>query len=184
MQAWWGSLDTALKIFYATGLASGVVLVVQLVLMMFGADGDGDADVGGEHGESGVLSVRTITAFFAGFGWTGVAMIEGGASVPVATFAGLVVGSGFMGAVIGLMRLIYGMRAEGNLDYHNAVGAVGKVYTPIGGNMAKGGQIEVMVQGRLCTVQAFTRGQASLAVDSRVRVVGVLDETTLLVDPV
>lgn len=186
MQAWWGSLDTALKVFYATGLASGLVLVLQLLLMVFGVDGDGDADgdFGGEHGDTGVLSIRTVTAFFAGFGWTGVAMIEGGSSVAVATLAGLLVGGAFMGAVLGLMRLIYSMRAQGNLDYHNAVGVVGKVYTPIAAKMERGGQVEVLVQGRLCTVQAFTKADSSLATNSRVRVVDVIDETTLLVEPV
>ncbi|HVS12524.1 MAG TPA: hypothetical protein VMV46_01275 [Thermoanaerobaculia bacterium] len=183
MQAWWGTLDTALKVFYATGLAAGVVLLIQMALMLFGLDGDGDADVG-EHGETGVLSVRTITAFFAGFGWTGVAMIEGGSSVAVATFAGLVVGSGFVGAVLLLMRLIYGMRAQGNLDYRNAIGVVGKVYTPIAANLERAGQVEVMVQGRLRTVQAMTRAERPLATNTRVRVVELIDETTLLVEPV
>jgi hypothetical protein len=184
MQAWWGSLDTALKVFYATGLASGLVLVIQIALMVLGLDGDGaDGDIG-EHGETGVLSVRTVTAFFAGFGWTGVAMLEGGSSVAVATFAGLVVGGGFMAAVLLLMRLIYGLRAEGNLDYRNAIGTVGKVYTPIAANMEHGGQVEVMVQGRLCTVQAFTRADRALATNTRVRVVELVDETTLLVEPV
>jgi hypothetical protein len=184
MQAWWGSLDTALKVFYATGLASGLVLVLQMALMMLGVDGDHDGDIGGEHGETGVLSIRTIAAFFAGFGWTGVAMIEGGASVAIATLAGLIVGSAFMAAVLGLMRLIYGMRAQGNLDYSNAIGVVGKVYVPIAAKMERGGQVEVMVQGRLCTVQAFTRAESPLATNARVRVVELIDETTLLVEPV
>ena len=183
MHVWWGSLDTALKIFYATGIASIAVLLIQLVLMMFGVDGDGDVEVG-EHGEAGVLSIRTVAAFFAGFGWTGVAMIEGGSSVPVATVAGVVVGAGFMGAVLALMRVIYGMQAQGNIDYRNAVGTVGKVYTPIAGNMERGGQIEVLVQGRLRTVQAFTRSAQPIATNARVRVVDVLDETTLLVEPI
>lgn len=184
---WWGSLDTALRVFYVIGLASAGVLLLQLVAMLFGFDGADDFDADGalDHGSGGsILSVRTVTAFFVGFGWTGVAMLKGGSSVPVATLAGLVVGGMFMFAVFALMRLLYSMQASGTLDYRNAVGEVGRVYVPIGAAMAKSGQVEVMVQGRLRTVAALTRAPEPLPAGARIRVVEVIDRGTLLVEPV
>jgi hypothetical protein len=183
--AWWGSLDGALRVFYGIGLISALVLGIQMLSLFFGFDGDGgDSDVSAsEAGDASVLSVRTITAFFVGFGWTGVAMLKGGASVPVATVMGLLVGGVFMAAVFALMKLLYSMRASGTVDYHNAVGAIGQVYVTVGPGMDKAGQIELMVQGRLRTVAALTHATHALGGRTRVRVVGVVDDNTLLVEP-
>jgi hypothetical protein len=81
------------------------------------------------------------------------------------------------------MRTLYSMRYSGTLDYRNAVGQVGNVYLRIPAAMAGPGQIEVLVQGRLRTVQAFTRAGRQLANNERVRVTDLMDETTLLVEP-
>lgn len=191
---WWGSLDGALRIFYTIGLASGLVLVLQMAMMFFGFDGGGDADadadvdgdVGGDLHDGGggsVFSVRTINAFLVGFGWTGVAMLRSGSSVPVATLVAFLVGLAFMMAVFALMRLVYSLRASGTIDYRNAVGEIGQVYVTVGPGMEKTGQVEVMVQGRLCTVAAMTRAQRVLSGRTRVRVVDVVDRGTLLVEP-
>ena len=40
----------------------------------------------GEGGASGIFSIRTIGAFFAGFGWAGAAMLQAGYSTGAATF--------------------------------------------------------------------------------------------------
>ena len=45
------------------------------------------------------------------------------------------------------------------------------------------GQVEVMVQGRLRVVQALTRSETGLPNRKRVKVVDVVDQTTLLVEP-
>jgi hypothetical protein len=49
--------------------------------------------------------------------------------------------------------------------------------------MSGPGQVEVLVQGRLCVVQAFTRSAHKIAARARVKVVDVLDQQTLLVEP-
>ena len=91
MDDWWNSLGTELRVFYAIATAGTTVLVAQLALQVFGI-GDGDADgADGMDGDVGadmdtdmdgdgdahatglnVLSIRSITAFIAGFGWAGV----------------------------------------------------------------------------------------------------------------
>lgn len=187
MTEWWEALDFTLQIFYGLGIATGLLLLFQTVLLILGLDGHGamDMDVDGnfEHDMGGVLSVRTVTAFFAGFSWTGVATIQAGWSMPLAILASVVVGTTFMAGVFFLMRGLYGLRASGTLDYANAVGAVGTVYLPIPPAMASTGQVEVMIQGRLCVVQAFTRSEQALANRTRVRVTEALGANTLVVEP-
>ena len=82
-----------------------------------------------------------------------------------------------------LMRFLYGLRASGTLDYRNAIGQVGVVYLPIPGGMAGPGQVEVTVQGRLRVVQAFTREAGRIPNRARIRVVDVMDQNTLVVEP-
>ena len=185
MFEWWSTLGRALQIFYGIALTTSALMLFQLVLMLFGMDGDSDFDVDDidDHGTGGILSVRTITAFFVGFGWTGVTALENGWTLVPTILVSTAVGGGFMMGVFALMRTLYGMRYTGTLDYKNAVGQVGNVYLRIPAAMAGPGQIEVLVQGRLRTVQAFTRAERQLGNNERVRVVELMDETTLLVEP-
>jgi len=89
-----------------------------------------------------------------------------------------------MFGVLLLMRGLYSLRYSGTLDYRNAIGNVGSVYLRIPAAMAAPGQVEVMIQGRLCVVEAFTRAQHELPNRSRIRVVEVMDQGTLIVEPV
>jgi hypothetical protein len=182
METWWSSLGTALQVFYAIALASSLLLVLQLVLTLFGLDGDADVDT---H-DTGLsfLSMRSVTAFFTGFGWGGVIAVKQGLGLWPSIGVALAIGGALMAAVVALMRAVYSLRYSGTLDYRNAVGAVGNVYLPIPGAMAGPGQVEVLVQGRLCVVQAFTRAPDRIPNQARVRVVDVVDPQTLLVEPV
>lgn len=185
MEAWWSSLGTPLRIYYGIALVTSALLGIQLLLLILGFDADTDVDTDVDAGDGGVhvLSVRSVTAFAAGFGWGGVAATEAGWP-PVATILGaLAAGSFLMAGVVLLMRGLYGMRYSGTLDYRSAVGAVGNVYLPIPPSMEGAGQVEVLVQGRLRVVRAFTRAADRLPNGSRVRVVEPLDQQTLLVEP-
>lgn len=190
MDAWWTSMGLALQIFYAIALATTMLLVLQLALLLVGVDHDGDAgdmpddgDPSHGHGGGAVFSIRSVTAFFTGFGWTGVAAIQAGWPVVAATLAALAVGALFMAGILALMRGLMGLRSSGTLNYHNAIGNVGTVYVTVPAAMKGPGRVEVLIQGRLAVVEAFTHAARPLATRERVRVVGLLDETTLVIEP-
>lgn len=185
MELWWGELSEALRWFYAIAITTSVLMIFQLLLMVFGFDGDfddGDAEATGD-GDLRLLSVRTVTAFFAGFGWTGVAAIRNGSSLMTALLLAILVGSAFMGGVVVLMRALYSMRHSGTINYRTTIGEVATVYMRIPGGMESPGQVEVMVQGRLMVAQALTRSSEQISSQTRVRVVDVLSENTLIVEP-
>ncbi len=177
---WWGSLDGAYRVFYALGIVSALALIVQVILGVFGLDDLLDAV--DDEGAS-LLSMRTVSGFLAGFGWTGVVLMRAGYSTLAASISGAVVGLLFAGTLFIIMRVLMGLRHSGTIDYRNAVGVAGKVYAPIGGSLEKPGQVEVLVQGRLRTVAAMTRHDEDLPTLTRVRVVDTLDSNTLLVAP-
>lgn len=183
MELWWSGLDTTVQVFYVIAIATTTLLVLQFILMMLGFDGDGDLGEGAlSDGDTGLLSVRTISAFFTGFGWTGVACLEAGWSLLPTLIASVAAGGIFMGGVVLTMRTLYGMRYSGTLDYRNAIGAIGVVYLKIPARMTAPGQIEVRIQGRLCVVEAFANSAEPIPNQTRVKVIDVMDDNTLVVE--
>ena len=187
---WWEALNTPLRIYYTIAIATSFILFLQFIMLLVGLDGDGDFDMDGDggdlgHGDGGtnLFSMRAIVAFFTGFGWTGVTALEAGWGLFGATMASFVVGLLFMGMILLIIRGLYSLQADGTLNYANAIGQAGSVYAPIGANMSRPGQVEVMVQGRLRTVSALTRSDRSLSTGERVKVSEQLDEGTLIVSP-
>ena len=188
MIEYWTHLTPTMKTFVGLGAISSVVLTLQMVLAMFGGDMDGlDADMEvsdvGEGGASGILSIRTIGAFFTGFGWSGAAMLQAGHGTGAATFVGLIVGSIFMALIFYLMAYLHSLRQEGTIDYANAVGKIGSVYLPVPPHRKGIGQIEVLVQGRLKIVQAISDSDKKIGNRVAVRVTELVDEQTILVEP-
>jgi len=161
-----------LTIFYSLGILGCVLLVLQLFLVLFGLE---DADPEG----GGWISLKSITGFFVGFGWTGAIVTNAGIQAPwnlvIPTAAGFVVVFG----LVQLMQLLHGMRKNGALDYQNAVGQVGTAYVTIPADMGEGGQVEVMVQSRLRTVACRTKDAETISPGTKVIVRGLIDRTTL-----
>ena len=188
MIEFWLNMDPAMKTFVAIGAVSSLVLTIQMVLALMGGamegvEADFDIGDGGEGGATGVLSIRSIGAFFTGFGWTGAAAIQNGLGTGTATFAATIVGGIFLGLVVYLMSYLHSLREEGTLNYKNSIGEVGTVYLPIPPNRKGMGQIEVMVQGRLRIVKCVTDHDKKIQNQAAVRVTELLDQQTLLVSP-
>jgi len=188
MIEYWTHLTPTMKTFVGLGAISSFVLTLQMALAMFGGDMDGlDAEVDlpdiGEGGASGILSIRTIGAFFTGFGWSGAAMLQAGHGAGAATFVGVLVGSIFMALIFYLMNYLHSLRQEGTINYANAVGKIGTVYLPVPPHRKGLGQIEVLVQGRLKIVQAISDSDKKIGNRVAVRVTELVDEQTILVEP-
>ena len=194
LNTWWDGLALIAKVFYTIGMFSTPVLGVQTFLTLIGLDGDdavdaADAMDGGEisdevgDGDLQFLSVRTITAFLVGFGWVGASLIKAGLSIAAVVVIAFCVGLVLMFGIFYLMKFFWAMRQDGTLDYRNAIGEIGSVYLPIPGGKAGKGQIEVMIQGRLQTVQAITSAPERIGNREKVLVIDRLEDNTLLVIP-
>ncbi|MFB3788839.1 MAG: hypothetical protein ACE15F_20970 [bacterium] len=191
--AWWQLMTIELHIFYLIAVTSTLILLMQTFLMLiFGGDGDigggdvPDTDGVGDTAHGGdihLLSVRSVTAFLMGFGWTGVICLKRDLPLETAILYALGVGALFMAGIYYMMRTLYNLRDSGNIDYHNAVGQIGTVYVPIPPAQSAAGQIEVMIQGRVRFVDAFTNHPEKIKSTTRVKVLAVIDSGTVLVEP-
>lgn len=185
---WWEALNFNLQIFYGIAIVSGVVLVFQLFLSFFmGAD---DMDFGDMDGldshDSGmsIFSVRGVTAFFTGFGWTGVICTEQGLGILPSVIIAFAVGFALMIGIFLMMRSIMKLQASGTMDYGNAVGQLGTAYVTIPPAQQAGGQVETMIQGRLVTAEALYKGTEPITPGTKVKVVERIGSATLIVEPI
>lgn len=185
---WWSGLEWGFRLFYVVGYFALAVIVVQALLLLLGVGGvdidDVDFSGDGAHDTGmGLISLRTVTAFFLGFGWGGVTAMSNGFSFPIAIIAGLVLGAIFMAIMFYLMRLLHGLKSSGTVKLEEAIGKVATVYVTIPAKGQGSGQIEIMIQGRLMTISACSERDAAIAPQQKVRVVKMLDANTFVVEP-
>lgn len=183
MADWWEALSGDLQVFYLIGVIAGVFLILQLVLMAVGVGLDFDFDIEGSDADIGFLSLRSLTAFFFAFGWTGVLMKQGDQGTAVSVIVAVVVGLAVFFVVALIWRKFATMNESGSIDYRNAVGVNGTVYIAVAANRAAPGKVEVMVQGRMRVIDAYTTSGEDLRPKTRVKVTDVVDPTTILVEP-
>jgi hypothetical protein len=185
ISSWWDALNFELQMFYGVAVISLVALVFQIILsVVFGMDHGVDVpDVGDHDSGMGIFSVRGVTAFFTGFGWTGVVCTKQGLSLPVTLAIALAVGGVLMIGIFIMMRSFMRLQSDGNIDYGNAVGQLGTVYVTIPPVQRAGGQVETMIQGRLITTEALQKGSQPLKPGTKVKVVERIGSSTLIVEP-
>lgn len=184
INTWWEALNFNLQVFYGIAIIALAALAVQLILSMVFGLGDMDGIDVGEH-DSGIsiFSVRGITAFFTGFGWTGVIATQQGLGLILTLFLALLVGSGLMFSIYVMMRSFMRLQSSGTLDYGNAVGELGTVYVTVPPDRRAGGQVETMIQGRLVTAEALQKGSDPITPGTKVKIVERIGSTTLVIEP-
>ncbi len=186
MTEWWNSLELTSQVFYGIGIISLVILICQMLLTLLGLGGDHELDLAGAEHDSGLglITFRTLTAFFVGFGWAGAVFLNHGHSLGSVLARATVVGAAFLLGAALLVRALLKLQSSGNLDYSNAIGTVGTVYSTIPGGEAGNGQLELMIQGRLLMADALTQAAPELKPGSKAKVVALVNQSTFLVEPV
>lgn len=191
---WWEGLTNTEQVFWAISIIFSVLFLIQFVLSLVGLDFDGDTDFdgpadadssGGHHLDTDftLLSVRSIIAFFTFFGWTGVLLLNAGSGTWTAI--GFSCLSGFIAMfIVGYMMYLFSKLSEsGTFKTQHALYNTGEVYLNIPSAKSGYGKVHLKVQGSLKEMDAVTEGQA-LPTGSSVRVIDILDDNLLLVEPV
>ena len=183
MNAWWYALNLPMQMFYIIGIVAALVLAVEVILTLFGIDHHNAVD-GLDHPDGlGLISVRTVTGFFFGFGWSGAIAMRSGLGLPVSILVALAVGALFLLALFGLIRGLFSLRASGTLDYKNAIGQTGTIYITTPPSFAGPGQVEVLIQGRLQVISCMTRHSSALPPQAKVKITALVDQGTPEVGP-
>ncbi len=169
--------------FLVIAITASAFLAIQLLLLMFGGDMDFDADIDVDAGDlDGFLSIRSLTAFFGGFGWAGLAARQAGWSGTASILAGIGVGAAFFLVVGFLFLQARKLSSSGNVDYRSTIGTVGTVYLSIPPARVGSGKVELSASGSVTIVDAFTDDDAAIAAKTRIRVTDLIDHSTVLVE--
>ena len=164
-------------IFVSCAVLGGILFFIMMLLMMVGdvlggvTDAIGlDIDAGG--GAFEILSVQGLSVAVMMFGLTGMFGLSATGSDVVAVLAG---GVGAAAGMYGINQL----QADGTVNYNDAIGQRGQVYSRIKPNET--GEIQVPVDGTLKTLLARAQDKAMLIPSGEfIRVVDVIGSTMIV----
>lgn len=190
---WWTTLSSSQQVFWAIAIVFSILFLIQFVFSLIGLDADAEVDMEtdmdsdpgfGLDTDFTLLSVRSIIAFFTFFGWTGVLVLNAGRSTFEAI--GYASVSGFLAMVlVGYMIYLFSkLSQENNLNIDNALFNTGKVYLTIPALESGKGKIHVHIDGTMREMDAMTKENNSLPTGSDIRVIEILENNILLVEPV
>ncbi len=171
-------------IFVSCAVLGGILFFIMMLLMMVGdvlggvTDAIGlDIDAGG--GAFEILSVQGLSVAGMMFGLTGMFGLSATGSDVVAVLAG---GVGAAAGMYGMGKMMYGinqLQADGTINYNNAVGQRGQVYSRIKPNET--GEIQVPVDGTLKTLLARAQDKTMLIKSGEfIRVVDIIGSTMIV----
>lgn len=183
---WWEALDLPRQVFFGIGIIAGLLAIIMTLLAVVGLEHHDaldavDADI--DHGGGGIFSIKPLTGFFLGFGWTGGLALDGGLGMFTASALGLVAGLVLMGVIVAMFRGIHAMRSDGTMRIADALNATGTVYVTLPPSKAPGGQVVVSFKGRQETFAALSLADRPLPGGERVKVVQIIDSSTVMVEP-
>lgn len=169
--------------FYVTLLVIGVVvLTLQLLLGLFGLDGEGLFEEGGGDAAQGLdlFTVRALAAAAAFFGLVGYGLMRvglpGWLSLPAAVIAGLAAAYGVAATMRGMRRL----EQDKSFVLETAIGLTATVALGIPGQRAGVGKVHLIAHERFQELNAVT-AEDSIPSGTSVYVVDVQASDTVVV---
>jgi len=171
-------------IFVSCALLGGILFFIMMILMLVGdvlggvSDAFGiDLDAGG--GVFEIMSIQGLSVAVMMFGLTGMFGLSATGNDVVAVLAG---GVGAASGMYGMGKMMYAinqLQADGTVNYADAIGQRGQVYSRIKPNET--GEIQVPVDGTLKTLLARAENKKlHLASGEFIKVVDIIGSTMIV----
>jgi membrane protein implicated in regulation of membrane protease activity len=172
-----GIQTNAEAIYWCLAIIGTLFFLLKILFSFFG----GDAETSHSDALDGHISLDSIFSFLKVAGWIGVICYRATTFAPLTIlFVSLLSGSGAFALIGALVGRIRKLESDGTLNLENAVGKFGTVYLTIPREKSGEGQIQVEVQGRLCTLSALS-ADAELKTGEEVFVYSVENNKLLVV---
>ena len=159
--------DSARAIFCTIAWVATLLAALVFVISFFTDFDDAAAD----GADVGMFSFRAVLGFFLGFGWGGYICQQLTGEVMWSCGVGLGAGLLMFMLVAMLIRMIYGLRSDGNIAPASLVGLTGTVYVTIPPQGETGGQAQIAHPNQLITIAAVQQGSEPLPAGTRVVVI-------------
>lgn len=191
MTEWWTSLDLFMKILWCIAIASSLIFIVETILTFIGADVEMDTDAefdiadGSFEGDPSMnlYTFRNLVNFLLGMSWTAILLNNQIASKALLMLIAFAVGALLVTAVMYMFRWLSKMQQSGNINvYKSAVGCYGKVYLTIPAERKGSGKVQININESVREYDALTDSETDLKTGTAIKVVEVIDASTLLVE--
>ena len=189
MTEWWTSLDLFMKILWCIAIASSLIFVIETILTFIGIDHDIDTDFD-IHDASfdadpsmNLYTFRNLVNFLLGMSWTAILLKDEIRSKALLVIIAFAAGVALVAAVMYMFRWLSRMQQSGNIDvFKVAVGCQGKVYLTIPEERKGNGKVQITINDSVREYDAVTDSESPLRTGTSIKVIEVLDASTLLVE--
>lgn len=191
MTEWWTSLDLFMKILWCIAIASSLIFIVETILTFIGADVEMDTDIdvadGGFEGDPSMnlYTFRNLVNFLLGMSWTAIILNDQIASKALLMLIAFAVGALLVVAVMYMFKWLSKMQQSGNINiFQSAAGCNGKVYLTIPAERKGTGKVQISINESIREYDALTDSETELKTGTAIKVVEVIDSSTLLVEEI
>ena len=176
------------KTYWIIAGVATLIFVFVLISTFVGADsgdlGDIDAEIDGDTGAGfQFFTFKNVVAFFAIFGWSGIASIDAGNSKTTTIMISIICGLLMMVIMAAMFYYISKLTSSGTLKMNNALNSIGEVYLTVGAKRSKIGKVQVKVQGSLRELDALTDHDTNLTQGNVIKVIEVTSNGILIIEP-
>lgn len=193
MTLWWSGLMSLQQLAFIIAVTATIIMLVFLVLMILGMDDstfdggvqDADLDYLSDEPLSSIAGLKIFTirgalAFFSIGGWV-VYIIAPLMHVLLVLLIGIV--SGLLASVLQALAFKAAMNLEssGNFDYSRTIGKVATVYIRIPKERLGKGKVTLTLEDRFMEIDAITDGSKDLLSNTMVDIIGIENNTTVVV---
>lgn len=197
---WYNALPAPLQVYWVIALITSLVFLIQMVLTFIGigdADSDmdfgSDADFGGDAdfsdgdtldtgGAMQLFTIRSLINFLLGLGWGGVCLYSVIPNTIVLSLVAILVGLLFVYIFLIIYKQLRKLERNGAYHIDDCVGKTVDVYLTVPAARSGKGKVQISFSGSVQELAALTDSEAPLRSGSKVRVLEVIDSTTVLVE--
>jgi len=191
MTEWWTSLDLFMKILWCIAIASSLIFIIETILTFIGADVEMDTDFdvadGGFEGDPSMnlYTFRNLVNFLLGMSWTAIILNDQIASKALLMLIAFAVGALLVAAVMYMFKWLSKMQQSGNINiFQSAAGCNGKVYLTIPAERKGTGKVQISINESIREYDALTDSETELKTGTAIKVLEVIDSSTLLVEEI
>ena len=191
---WYNALPSTLQVYWVIALITSLVFLVQMVLTFIGiGDADTDLDFGGDAdfsdgdtldtgGAMQLFTIRNFINFLLGLGWGGVCLYSVIPNTIVLAIVAILVGMLFVYIFLLIYKQLRKLERNGAYHINDCVGQTVDVYLTVPANRSGMGKVQISFSGSVQELAALTDSDTPLRSGSKVRVLEIIDSTTVLVE--
>ncbi len=177
---WWKSLSIDLHIFLSISIVFSTLLVILYIMSYVKVEEEADKYQEPTDGKNKLLSAKFIITFFTLFGWAGALLSFLWDKLSLTFLYSFILG---IAATLLFRWLSSSSTASRNFKMEKALTSTGKVLRSIPPHRNGFGKVHLNIREAPYEIEAVTAGQ-ELPRGASVRVIDILDEKIVLVEPV